>query len=244
MYAGTEYSGREMKQTAAVADCPNWTGFYIGGFGGYKFAATDIDLQLGGDWLDPFYAEDVRVLESRTTDLDTSGAEVGGLLGYNYQWNKWVFGAEAAGGYLWLRNSETTDRFLISSNQNEYHLSTSLKTHYLFTFGPRIGYALCKWLPYVTGGLAVGDIDFEQRISQHGNLFREGGGKSETKVGWMVGGGLEYMINDHWSARAQYQFVDLGEVGFNHSTTDPFFPGRSEAELREHNASFALIYKF
>src|SRR5438105_2995248 len=129
--AGPEqFSGKEMKQVAPVPPpCPNWTGFYIGGFGGYKFAATDIDLNLSGDW--SRFPTDRDVLESRTRDLDTSGAEVGGLVGYNYQWHNWVFGLEAAGGYLWLDDSDTIRNFSITSNQgrsrNDYVLfSTSL----------------------------------------------------------------------------------------------------------------------
>jgi hypothetical protein len=52
-YAGSEtYSGKEMKQVAPLpSPCPNWTGFYGGVFGGYKFGAIDTDLSLGGDWI-------------------------------------------------------------------------------------------------------------------------------------------------------------------------------------------------
>lgn len=32
----------------------------------------------------------------------------------------------------------------------------------------------------------------------------------------MVGGGLEHALTAHWSARAQYQYVDLGEIDFDH----------------------------
>jgi outer membrane immunogenic protein len=240
--AGSEYSGKEMKQAAPMPPpCPNWTGFYIGGFGGYKFGATDIDLDLLGDW-SLIVPGAVPVLESRTTNLDASGAELGGVLGYNYQWNKWVFGLELAGGYLWLRDSEETGNFFITGN--EYNLSTSLKTHYLVTVGPRVGYAFCKWLPYVTGGLAVGDIDFEQHLSAVDVGVEQGGSKNETQVGWMVGVGLQYAITNCWSARFQYQYVDLGSVSFDHTTTVSFLPGKSEASLREHNASFAIIYGF
>src|SRR5438132_440084 len=77
----------------------------IGAFGGYKFGSVDLDLNLGGDW--NFRPEDRNVVEAHAPgNLDASGAEAGGLIGYNYQFtNRWVVGLEAAGGYLWLRDS-------------------------------------------------------------------------------------------------------------------------------------------
>ncbi len=243
-FAGSEpYSGKEMKQVAPVPPpCPNWTGFYIGGFGGYKLSATDIDLDLGGSLWDQFAAERDDNEAVGSHDLDTSGAEAGGIIGYNYQWNNWVFGVEAAGAYLWLSESRSTDFF---SGPNEYLTDTSLDSHYLFTFAPRIGYALCKWLPYVTAGLAVGDLDFSQSDVglDLGNV--QGGSVHDTNIGWMIGAGLEYAVTDHWRVRAQYQYIDLGSVDFEHTANLPqFFTGHSEAELREHNATFAIIYGF
>jgi outer membrane immunogenic protein len=249
LFAGPEPlpSGKEMKEVApAPPECPNWSGFYIGGFGGYKFGSIDVDLNLFGDWNTSFQA-DRDALEARgSKDLDASGAELGGLIGYNFQWNKWVFGLEASGGYLWLRNSNETDIFLIPSTTDTYSIRTSFKTHYLATVGPRIGYAFCRWLPYVTGGLALGDLDFHQLIIEHNVFFHEGGSQSTTNAGWMVGGGLEYALTDHWRARAQYQFIDLDCVDFDHAGTAPFqgFIGNSEACLREHNVSLAIMYKF
>ena len=103
-------------------------------------------------------------------------------------------------------------------------------------------------MPYVTGGLAVGDIDYSQEII---NLsltphFIEGGSVNDTRAGWMVGGGLEYALTEHWHLRAQYQFIDLGSASFDSSndTLGPVYTGRHELELREHNASFAIMYKF
>jgi outer membrane immunogenic protein len=252
VYAGPEaYSGKDMKQVtpAAVADCPNWSGFYIGGFGGYNYGITNPDLDLGGGWdgVANNGLSDRDTLEARgSRNLNMSGAEAGGLLGYNWQFNKWVVGLEGSGGYLWQRNSNQTEIFSIPASPDTYDVTTSFKSHYLATFGPRIGYAVCRWLPYVTGGLAVGDLDFSQQLNEHNLFFREGGNHSETNVGWMVGGGLQYAITNHWSARVQYQYIDLGDLDFNHHGTAPFqnFTGNSSAELKDHNATFALIYKF
>ncbi len=70
----------------------------------------------------------------------------------------------------------------------DFNIKTSFKTHYLVTIGPRIGYSFGKWLPYVTGGLAIGDLDLFQRIRGLTFFFDEGGKQIETNVGWMVGG--------------------------------------------------------
>jgi outer membrane immunogenic protein len=253
IYAGPEplpYSGKEMKEIAPAPApfCFNWTGFYIGGFGGYKFASVNTTLDLTGGWENPILEGDVSKIENHGPDnLDTSGGEAGGLLGYNYQWNCWVFGLEAEGGYLWLRNSDdsgTFDNFVFLGEPKS--IQTAFRTHYLFTVAPRFGYALGRWLPYVTGGLAVGDLDFEQRLhnapgGQTPGPYRSAGEIDDTRVGWMVGGGLQYAITDHWSIRGQYQFIDLGCVDFS---TVQAFGTHSEACLREHNASFAIMYKF
>jgi outer membrane immunogenic protein len=250
MYAGPEaFSGKEMKQVAPAPDstCFNWSGFYVGGFGGYKFTVVDHHLSLGGGWNDE-PASDFDLVESAgSRDLNTSGAELGGLIGYNFQWNCWVLGLEADGGYLWARDSNDSGTIFDTTNIDPFHVRNAFRTHYLFTFAPRIGYAFGRWLPYVTGGLAVGDLEFEQEIDFPGDGpdAREGGHHSQTNAGWMVGGGLQYALNEHWSLRGQYQFIDLGDINFTSNFADTNEdPARSHAELREHNVSFAIMYKF
>jgi outer membrane immunogenic protein len=248
IYAGPEaISGKEMKQVApAPPACFDWTGFYAGGFGGYKFSSVDNNLSLGGEW--HFVPDSRDLFESEgSRDLDNSGGELGGLLGYNYQWRCWVFGLEADGGYLWARDSHDSGTLSIPADDiGLVHIRSSFQTHYLFTVAPRFGYAFGKWLPYVTGGLAVGDLELGQQINfiGDGSGSGEGGRKTTTNVGWMVGGGLQYALNDHWSLRAQYQFIDLGNVDFDSNFSFINSPAHSSADLREQNASFAVMYKF
>ncbi len=65
----------------------------------------------------------------------------------------------------------------------------------------RVGYAFDGIMPYVTGGLAVGDI----RASAPGFP-----GGSSTNAGWTVGGGLEFALPGNWTAKAEYLHVDFG----------------------------------
>ena len=186
--------------------------------------------------------------EAGSSNLDNDGAELGGLIGFNWQYHRWVFGLEADGGYLWARDSSNIN--IPRTDFDPFRVSSSFKTHYLFTVAPRIGYAVGRWLPYVTGGLAVGDLDYAQEITFPTGIvsgqgaFREGGSETETNCGWMVGGGLQYALTNHWSVRGQYQYVDLGDISFESNFISNDAPAHHHAEVTEHNASFAVMYKF
>ena len=145
-YAGPErYSGKEIKQVASPPPCPNWTGFYVGAFGGYKFGSTGVDLSLGEDW--NFRPEDRNVVEAHAPDnLDASGAEAGGLIGYNHQFtNNWVVGLEAAGGYLWLRQMKAG---FFTLRRRGTSISRRLSKHIIWL---RLGHGLA--MPLASGCL-------------------------------------------------------------------------------------------
>jgi outer membrane immunogenic protein len=67
----------------------------------------------------------------------------------------------------------------------------------------RVGYTFDRFMPYLTGGLAIGDI----RAHQPGYV-----GQDETNFGWTVGTGLEIGLFGTWTAKAEYLYVDLGDI--------------------------------
>ena len=248
-YAGTSrYAGKDMLVETQAPDCAEWTGFYVGGLVGYKFGSADVVLDPTGMW--EFSPLDRDAIQARApNEIDMSGGELGGLIGYNFQFNGcWVFGLEIDGGYLWLRDSANTGTFSLPVLSDK-SIQTSFKTHYLVTLAPRLGYAFGKWLPYITSGLALGDLDFAQRLhnvsGSPSGPYHTSGAIQETHAGWMIGAGLQYALDGHWSVRAQYQYVDLGDVAFDAPGSVPFadFTSHNEASLTEHNASVAVIYK-
>ena len=245
VYAGPESlpSDKEMKQVAPAPACPDWSGFYVGGFGGYVRSDVDRELSLFGGWGSPPLT--TPALNAGSRDLDFDGGEAGGLIGYNFQFNHWVLGVEGTGAHLWARDSFIDSA--IPYGPIDFRMSSSFKTDYLATFGGRIGYAFCRWLPYVTGGAAVGNLDYTQVI-----IFRpvspgetEAGHGEDTNLGWMVGGGLEYALTKHWSLRADYKYVDLGHTGFRSNFGDGGGAAATQrADLTEHDATFAIVFKF
>jgi outer membrane immunogenic protein len=126
-----------------------------------------------------------------TGSRDISGGVVGGTFGYNYQVGQIVFGAE--GDIDWASISGT-------SNTNcPFGCKTS--DSWLSTVRGRVGYAADRFLPYVTGGVAFGDIQ-----AQTPGFATA----STTNTGWTLGGGIEAVIVRNWTAKVEYLYVDLG----------------------------------
>jgi outer membrane immunogenic protein len=153
----------------------NWTGFYVGLNGGGGFGRSDFSA--------PF----------PTGSFDTSGGLVGGTLGYNYQMDNVVLGFEGDIDWSDIRGSAACAGTNCETRNN-----------WLGTARGRLGYAFGDFMPYVTGGLAVGDI--KSSIAGVGDT-------DETKAGWTAGGGIEAHISGPWSAKLEYLYVDLGRGG-------------------------------
>jgi outer membrane immunogenic protein len=129
----------------------------------------------------------------RTGSFNTSGGLVGGTVGYNYQFGQGVVGLE--GDIDWANINGTTNTAC------PFGCKTS--DHWLSTVRGRLGYAADRFMPYVTGGAAFGDI----RASTPGFA-----GANNTNAGWTVGAGLEFAIAGNWTAKAEYLYVNLGKL--------------------------------
>jgi outer membrane immunogenic protein len=166
---------REAMPTKAPVYAPlyNWTGAYVGinGGGGWGRSDTAAPFASGG--------------------FNTSGGVVGGTIGYNWQAGQMVFGVEGDIDWSNIRGSATCG----------VGFSCETKNSWLATARGRVGYAFDRFLPYVTGGLAVGDI--KNNVSGFGS-------STETKAGWTVGGGLEAALTGPWTAKVEYLYADLG----------------------------------
>ncbi len=155
-----------------VAQVYNWTGFYLG-------------VNGGGGWGHSWW-------DANATGINTSGGLAGGTAGYNWQFGNTVLGLE--GDIDWANLKGTASSALCPNG-------CSTSDSWLSTVRGRAGYAFGGVLPYVTGGLAVGDI----KAATPGFA-----GASTTNAGWTVGAGLEIALPGNWSAKAEYLHVDLG----------------------------------
>jgi outer membrane immunogenic protein len=106
-------------------------------------------------------------------------------------------------------------------------------------------------LAYATGGVAIGSITTDGRLSG----FATGGAavsdgfstnNNSTKTGWTAGVGLEARLAGNWIGRVEYLYVDLGEVtttGLLLLNTPPIKVSYS-SRVTDSIARVGLSYKF
>ena len=122
---------------------------------------------------------------------DLDGFVGGGQVGYNYQMGQFVVGLEA--------DLQAAD---LSSGNNLGLIN--VKTDYFGTVRARVGVAFDRFLPYVTGGWAYGNV----KTSIPGLAFSSD--RSHTG-GWALGAGVEYAFTNNLIGGVEYLYVDLGE---------------------------------
>jgi outer membrane immunogenic protein len=180
----------------------------------YNWSGFYLGVNGGGEWGSSHW--------DSAGAFNTSGGMVGGTAGYNWQTGPLVLGVEGDVDWQNLKGSTT----------NLCPAGCSTNTDWLSTVRGRLGYAFDRVMPYVTGGLAMGNI----KATTPGFV-----GGSETDAGWTVGGGVEFALTNNWTAKAEYLHVGLGNFncGFNCGAT-----ATNNVSSREDIVRAGLNYKF
>jgi outer membrane immunogenic protein len=200
----------------------DWTGFYLGVNAG--LAGGDFDYDLDYDFLrdyDPQFSanEDYSAYGRGDFSLDSSGLLAGGQIGYNWQADQFVFGAEADFQWTGLEGDLDGNIELGSSLDTPFDplgasVSAGSEVDWFGTLRLRAGWLITdQFLAYATGGAAYGKVKSSYSVSAYagdlgGISFSDS--TSETDWGWTLGAGAEYRINEAWSFKAEYLYVDLG----------------------------------
>jgi outer membrane immunogenic protein len=213
---------------SAHAQSPyGWTGIYAGGsigFGWGNSGQTDTGIIPAPPPppCPPFCPV------PRDGHYSIGGGLIGGTLGYNRQSGPWVFGVET--DYSWADIKGHSDACGLPAG-----LPCGTKMDSFGTARARIGIAMegvASVLPYLTGGLAFGDV--------HGwdSLTPASGSKMYT--GWTAGAGIEWQLRSNWAAKIEYLYADLGK----HQLFD-VVPGLPETVSAKVNiVRIGMNYKF
>lgn len=169
-----------------------WTGAYVGVTGGVTGGDYEFDLEDSG--------------MRGGLEVDGDGFTGGAQVGYDYQVGNIVLGAVAD---IALTNHEAEIAARIDGLGSA---DVSSELNYLGTVRGRLGYGFNRTLVYGHGGLAYGETEqtAHLRDTNGTTVFTGTVDDNETKFGYAVGAGLEYMLLDTVSLQTEYSFVDLG----------------------------------
>jgi outer membrane immunogenic protein len=215
-----------------------WTGIYVGGQIGYAW--TSGNNQFTG--FDPFFNTGTFL----TTSIGgtPSGVIGGANVGYNYQVNQWVFGL--VGSVDGTSLSNTSAAFFPDGTTITAHSTADIQG----SIRGKLGIAWDRALIYATGGVAFGGFNTNVSIANTGflnggNPFFANGSVSSTRVGWTVGGGLQYAVTNNWSVFAEYRYTNWGSIrenNFGFFTGGEFFNGNRH--INQNQVQVGFDYKF
>jgi len=194
------------KAPVYVAPGFSWSGFYVGINAGYGWGNVSFSDPVTGNFTDK-----------------ATGWLAGGTVGYNLQTGSWVWGVEGDIDYSTIKVTDTT----VCTAPG-----CQVRNDWLGTARGRIGYAgWGNWLPYITGGAAIGDMKFTNP---------SGVSENHTKLGWTLGAGVEYAFMGAWSVKAEYLYADLGSVSCSSATCGP----SSTIKMPLNIARLGVNYRF
>jgi outer membrane immunogenic protein len=150
-----------------------------------------------------------------------NGVVGGGQIGYNWQAGSFVFGIEGDIQGSGENRSDTVAGVTFDQ-----------RIPFIATARGRIGYLAGPVLIYFTGGGAW--QNYHLTVSVPGSSVSD----DDTKFGWTIGGGVEWMFAQNWSAKVEYLRIDTGDTTVSLLGTD------YTSRLRNNLIRVGLNYHF
>jgi outer membrane immunogenic protein len=212
-----------------VAAAYDWSGLYFGGHGGWAWGESEINVTADG----------LGFLVPPGSEFDLEGPFAGGQVGYDMQMGHWVLGVAGDGSWI------DADGFQEQSGDDGF--ATELE--WIASVRARVGVAFDRFLPYITGGFAFGEMDSTVGDTDGAGNFSPvaAGGAgiasgSEIAIGWTAGGGVELGLLDWLSIGAEYRYTDI-EADFN-ETADTGVNEQWDADARFHSVRGTVNIRF
>jgi outer membrane immunogenic protein len=209
-----------------------WTGPYLGGQIGYAWGNDPANVV--------FFIPPPPPPPPPVDPFGSPQGVIGGAhVGYNLQIDQWVVGLEGS-----------VDGTSLSSSAFDpgSGLTVGFRSDIQGSIRGRAGIAFDRVLLYATGGVAFAGItdNYTDVTGVVTGLPGATSSFSHTRVGWTVGGGLEYAVTNNWSVRAEYRYSDFG-----HYTDFPFvglLPAGGTLSVQHHftenQVQAGFSYKF
>jgi outer membrane immunogenic protein len=173
-----------VRPAPVVAPAPNWTGCYIG-------------FHAGAGWGDKWWSD--RLVQNNVS-YSTSGWIGGAQLGCDYQTGPLVVGAEVTWSWTNIEGNGAL------ANLAQWQVQSKIDS--VTTAGGRVGLVADKALIYVKVAAAWAEEDHTLFPAPAAALPAQTFG--DTRLGYVVGAGIEYMIAPVLTAKIEYNYDDFG----------------------------------
>jgi outer membrane immunogenic protein len=203
-------AGAASAQDVIATVTNQWEGFYLGANIGGAWNTTCNTWTLNN------VTNPVAVNLFNNRNCPNNGTFVGGVtLGYNFQYNEWVWGF-GLDYDIW--SSKTKNRTFAYNGAppplpGTANVSFKGSPNGIFLLGPRVGYAVDNWLPYIKvgGAFTSGSHTTTASYTDANGTATFTGGKNFKANGIGASVGTDVMIADQLFFRAEYTYVNLGK---------------------------------
>jgi outer membrane immunogenic protein len=211
LLASAAFTGTASAQDVIATAGTDWRGFYAGGNLGGLWNSTCNTWTPNNGIANPTVAN-----AFYNRNCPNNGNFVGGVqIGYNFQYNQLVWGFGLDYDFLSSKSHNRTFTYTGPTPPPDgvYNFSGKTTPNGFALLGPRIGYALDNWLPYfrIGGVFTSGTRRSNATFTDATGTASFQSGKNFNSSGFGVGAGVEYMIADPWSFRAEYTHISLGK---------------------------------
>ena len=214
------------KAPAIATPVYDWSGFYVGVFGGGGFGNHNVNNALGSS----------STFTNFTANYSSQGGLAGGEAGFNWQSGNYVLGIEADGFWSGIKGSDAA-----AINAGSFAITSVDEDNLRWggTLRARGGFTIDRWLMFFTGGWAFGDLVHTNtdpvfgvdRFTVHAN-------------GLTAGAGFAYALTNNVIGKFEYRYYNFN--GYNRPGT-PFTPNGQLPYTTESTYSVVTIgldYKF
>ena len=223
----------------------NWNGHYAGlGIGG-RWVNADWDTKLIGDPL--CCADGITDQQS----FDASGFRVNGFIGYSRVVSGHIVVALEADLGIAVGGDERKGFIpgtVFGPAPGSPGDGSSVDTGWDGALLARAGILVAPTtLVYVTGGLAVLDVDVSAScVAASGNWCTADRRQSDSdlKVGWTLGAGFEMLLRDNLYLRGEYRYSDYGSVDTTLFASAPADQVQTSVDLESHTLSIGVARRF
>jgi outer membrane immunogenic protein len=234
-----------------MPEAADWTAFHvgIGGGGNFGFVKEDSNSFINDN--NEFFT-----FGEHHSDLGDAGFFGTVEAGFDYQMDSVVIGLLANYDFGKTKMDNQSNTLVIDNTGNVVDnatYETKWEIGDSWAIGGRLGFlAMDNALVYVLGGYTEAKVKSESSISGDNNPgFAFDTSDSAWEDGWFVGGGIEALLTDNISLKAEYRYNDYGSIKRNDEVLDEggeqeffFANSNQEADITVHSVRAVLSYRF